>query len=73
MMFAVFQPLRATDVHLVTEPGNLSPVIERLVTETGISLEQARELVSMLGANWSSLVREARLLRGARQREARDP
>jgi hypothetical protein len=37
-------------------------VIQRLVRETGITPEQARELVSILGHDWSSLVREARLL-----------
>lgn len=39
------------------------PVIQRLVKETGITHEQARELVGLLGSlNWPSLVREARLL-----------
>ena len=39
------------------------PVIQRLVRDTGISEEQARDLVALLGSlNWSSLVREARLL-----------
>ena len=39
------------------------PVIQRLINETGITHEQARELVGLLGSlNWSSLVREARLL-----------
>ena len=33
----------------------------RLVDETGITEAQARELVSFLGLNWASLVREARL------------
>ncbi len=38
-------------------------VVLRLVKETGITLEQARELVSLLGhGNWTSLLREARLL-----------
>ena len=31
-------------------------VIQRLVHETGITHEQARDLVSVLGNNWSSLV-----------------
>ena len=34
----------------------------RLVTETGITLAQADELVLFLGSNWPSLVREAKLL-----------
>lgn len=36
---------------------------ERLVRDTGISVEEARELIAMLGLDWSSLVREARILR----------
>jgi hypothetical protein len=37
-------------------------VIQRLVRETNITVGQARELVSFLGHDWASLVREARLL-----------
>jgi hypothetical protein len=37
-------------------------IIQRLVRETSITVEQARELVSVLGPNWPSLMREARLL-----------
>jgi hypothetical protein len=48
--------------------ANDEPVIQRLVKDTGVTEQQARELVAMLGgSNWSSLVREARLLR---EREA---
>lgn len=36
---------------------------KRLVRETGITEAQARELIEALGANWPSLVREARLIR----------
>ncbi len=39
------------------------PLIQRLIKETGISEAQARELVSLLGLNWASLMREARFLR----------
>lgn len=35
---------------------------ERLVAETGISQAQARDLIALLGSDWSSLVREARLI-----------
>lgn len=43
-------------------PGSF--VTRRLVFETGITHSQAVELVALLGAHaWSSLVREARLLR----------
>jgi hypothetical protein len=38
-------------------------LIQRLVRETGITAEQARELVSVFGHDWPSLVREARLIR----------
>ena len=38
-------------------------VVKRLAAETGISEAQARELVLLLGVDWSSLVREARMLR----------
>jgi len=37
-------------------------VIRRLVNEANITEEQARELVAFLGLNWSSLLREARIL-----------
>jgi hypothetical protein len=37
-------------------------VVQRLVSETGIIPEQARELVSVLGHDWPSLLREARFL-----------
>lgn len=42
------------------------PDVTRLVAETGITESQARELLSILRGNWSSLVREARLLRPTR-------
>ena len=38
-------------------------VIQRLLLETGITHGEARELVALLGLNWSSLMREAKLLR----------
>ena len=38
-------------------------LIKRLAAETGISEPQARELVRLLGVDWSSLIREARILR----------
>jgi hypothetical protein len=48
------------------KPQEREGIIPRLVKETGITPEQARELVSVLGHNWPSLVREARLLAGKR-------
>jgi hypothetical protein len=39
----------------------LSHLIRRLVRETGIREQDARNLVVAIGAEWPSLVREARL------------
>lgn len=36
--------------------------VRRLVEEVGISEAEAMELTRMLGADWSSLLREARLI-----------
>jgi hypothetical protein len=41
-------------------------IAQRLVAETGITEVQAAELVAFLGWEWSSLVREARLIRAPR-------
>ncbi len=40
---------------------------ERLANHTGVTVEQARELIRMLGVDWSSLVREATALRRAKR------
>lgn len=40
--------------------------IKRLVSEIGLSESEAIDLVRVLGTDWSSLVREARLLRSKR-------
>ncbi|QND59860.1 hypothetical protein [Mesorhizobium huakuii] len=45
------------------QPTAADELIRRLVKETGITEAQARELVLFLGYNWSSLVREARMLK----------
>ena len=37
-------------------------LVKRLVQETGISEAQARELVHLIGLDWSSLVRGAKLI-----------
>jgi hypothetical protein len=37
--------------------------VRLLVDETGITEGQARDLIGILGLNWSSLVREARILK----------
>lgn len=37
-------------------------VVKRLMQETGIREAQARDLVRLIGLDWSSLVREAKLI-----------
>ncbi len=37
-------------------------VVRRLVEETNITPEQAKELIALLGYEWPSLLREAHLL-----------
>ena len=37
--------------------------VRRLVDETGVTNAQAVELIALLGLNWASLVREARILK----------
>ena len=41
----------------------LNVIVERLAKDTGITEKQALELILLLGLNWPSLVREAKLLR----------
>ena len=42
-------------------------VVQRLMAETDITEPQASELIAFLGLNWSSLVREAKLLNPTHQ------
>ena len=51
---------------MVEERDGRVALVQRLVRDTGITEQQSRELIAMLGLNWSSLVREARLLKAAR-------
>ncbi|RUW80453.1 hypothetical protein [Mesorhizobium sp. M2A.F.Ca.ET.067.02.1.1] len=37
--------------------------VRRLVSETGITEQQARDLIALLGYEWASLLREAHLLK----------
>jgi hypothetical protein len=41
----------------------LNAIVERLAKDTGITEQQALELILLLGLNWASLVREAKLLK----------
>lgn len=47
---------------LESENRSQETVVQRLVREIGITEAQALELISFLGLNWSSLVREAKAL-----------
>lgn len=47
---------------LVAQESDRS-LVQRLLEETGITEEQALELISLLGANWSSLLREAKAIK----------
>ncbi|WP_181183117.1 hypothetical protein [Mesorhizobium sp. B3-1-7] len=38
-------------------------LVQRLLDETGITEEQALKLISLLGANWFSLLREAKAMK----------
>jgi hypothetical protein len=46
---------------------SLMSLAQRLAKETGITESEAADLVSVLGTNWSSLVREARVIRRRRK------
>jgi hypothetical protein len=50
------QPDKADDL-------SRSGTIQRLVKETGITEAEASDLLTVLGTDWSSLVREARVLK----------
>ena len=41
----------------------LNVIVQRLAKDTGITEQQALELILLLGLNWASLVREAKLLK----------
>jgi len=41
-------------------------LVQRLVDETGITEVEASDLIALLGVEWSSLVRQARLLKPKR-------
>ncbi|WP_167480845.1 hypothetical protein [Mesorhizobium waimense] len=45
-------------------PSATDGLVRRLVNEAGITEEQARELITFLGYDWASLIREARFLVG---------
>ncbi|RVC58527.1 MAG: hypothetical protein EOS65_03260 [Mesorhizobium sp.] len=44
--------------------AQLKLLAERLARETGIRQEEAKRLIDLIGADWNSLLREARFLKG---------
>ncbi|SFP86670.1 hypothetical protein SAMN03159463_05025 [Mesorhizobium sp. NFR06] len=46
--------------------ADLANAVERLVRETGVTKQQAAELILLIGMNWASLIREAKILRASR-------
>ncbi|WP_181174858.1 hypothetical protein [Mesorhizobium sp. B2-8-9] len=46
----------------------MDELVRRLVAQTGITEAQALELVSLLGLNWASLMREAKVMTAAQRR-----
>ena len=51
------------------EDEALEELAKRLAEETGITVSEARDIIWLIGTNWGSLVREARLLKSKRQAE----
>lgn len=49
-----------------TDDLSRAGTIQRLVKETGITEAEASDLLTLIGSDWSSLVREARLVRPKR-------
>ena len=47
-------------------------LVQQLLEETGITEAQAVELISLVGLNWSSLVREAKALKDSLKQQQPD-
>jgi hypothetical protein len=48
------------------EDDSIQFLARRLVKEVGISEQEARDLIKLIGTDWNSLVREARFLKHRR-------
>ncbi|TPJ31838.1 hypothetical protein FJ425_01055 [Mesorhizobium sp. B2-7-2] len=53
----------------MSDKNQTIPIVQKLVQETGIAEAQAYELALLIGMNWNSLVREAKLIRAAARAE----
>ena len=52
---------------MTQEDEAIEALAKRLAEETCISVSEARDIIWLIGTNWGSLVREARLLESKRQ------
>ncbi|PBB16524.1 hypothetical protein CK219_28535 [Mesorhizobium sp. WSM4313] len=67
------RPLGERESRPMSDGNQTIPVVQRLVQETGIAEAQAHELALLIGLNWNSLMREAKLLQaGARAEVTQD-
>ena len=48
---------------MTQDNDTLEALAKRLAEESGISVAEAREIIRLVGTQWGSLVREARLLK----------
>ncbi|TIS49855.1 hypothetical protein [Mesorhizobium sp.] len=46
-----------------SQSGAMNVLADRLVREADVSEEQARELITLIGTDWNSLLREAHFLK----------
>ncbi|WP_224547805.1 hypothetical protein [Mesorhizobium sp. CA16] len=46
----------------MSDENQTTSLVQRLVEQTGITEAQAHELALLIGLNWNSLMREAKLL-----------
>ncbi|ESZ50964.1 hypothetical protein X730_11970 [Mesorhizobium sp. L103C565B0] len=58
--------LRSRLMEKLRQGMKVEALAARLAKETGISVEQSRQLIELIGTDWNSLLREARLLNGGR-------
>ncbi|MBZ9660801.1 hypothetical protein LB523_17255 [Mesorhizobium sp. ESP-6-4] len=46
----------------MSDENQKTPLVQKLIRETGIAEAQAYELALLIGLNWNSLMREAKLI-----------
>ncbi|TGU93173.1 hypothetical protein EN794_032445 [Mesorhizobium sp. M00.F.Ca.ET.151.01.1.1] len=55
------------DTRSGSQSGVMKVLADRLVREADITEEQARELITLIGTDWNSLLREAHFLKARRR------